>query len=67
MLLGAGLTTTAARVKGIQHIIFKAADGVEASIPVEKALDEFGDTLVAYEMNGQPLSRDHGYEPFDTA
>ena len=54
-------------MKRIQHIIFKAADGVEASIPVEKALDEFGDVLLAYEMNGQPLSRDHGYEPFGTA
>lgn len=32
-----------------------------ASIPIEKALDPRGDVLLAYEMNGQPLSRDHGF------
>jgi sulfite oxidase len=30
-------------------------------IPVEKAIDPFGDTILAYEMNGQPLPRDHGF------
>ena len=39
------------------------ADGSQfaASIPVEKACDPRGDVLLAYEMNGQPLPRDHGY------
>lgn len=32
-----------------------------ASIPIEKGMDPRGDVLLAYEMNGQPLSRDHGY------
>jgi DMSO/TMAO reductase YedYZ molybdopterin-dependent catalytic subunit len=30
-------------------------------IPVEKALDPFGDAILAYEMNGETLPRDHGY------
>ena len=30
-------------------------------IPVEKAIDPFGDTILAYEMNGEELPRDHGY------
>ncbi|KAI5741315.1 hypothetical protein M8J76_012407 [Diaphorina citri] len=31
-----------------------------ASIPATKALDPRGDVILAYEMNGEPLSRDHG-------
>lgn len=30
-------------------------------IPVEKAIDPFGDAILAYEMNGETLPRDHGY------
>lgn len=32
-----------------------------ASIPIWKALDKRGDVILAYEMNSQPLSRDHGF------
>ena len=32
-----------------------------ASIPVEKGLNPWGDVILAYEMNGQPLPRDHGF------
>jgi DMSO/TMAO reductase YedYZ molybdopterin-dependent catalytic subunit len=32
-----------------------------ASIPIAKAMDPRGDVLLAYEMNGEPLSRDHGF------
>ncbi|KAL0954732.1 hypothetical protein HGRIS_003685 [Hohenbuehelia grisea] len=31
-----------------------------ASIPLEKAMSESGDVLLAFEMNGEPLSPDHG-------
>lgn len=31
------------------------------SIPLLKAIDKHGDVILAYEMNGVPLSRDHGY------
>lgn len=32
-----------------------------ASIPLVKAMDPRGDVILAYEMNGEPLTRDHGY------
>jgi len=32
-----------------------------ASIPLTKALDPRSDVILAVEMNGEPLSRDHGY------
>ena len=32
-----------------------------ASIPVEKAVSPTGDVLLAYEMNGKEIPRDHGY------
>jgi sulfite oxidase len=33
---------------------------VQSSIPIHKALDIFGDVLLAYEMNGEPLPPEHG-------
>ncbi|TFY64121.1 hypothetical protein EVJ58_g2829 [Rhodofomes roseus] len=38
-------------------------DWFGGSIPLEKALDEGEDVLLAYEMNDRPLSPDHGF-PF---
>ncbi|GLV31930.1 shopper [Carabus blaptoides fortunei] len=32
-----------------------------SSIPFHKAMDRHGDVILAYEMNGEPLPRDHGY------
>ena len=31
------------------------------SIPFEKAIDPYGDVIIAYEMNGAPIPRSHGY------
>merc|ERR1712048_261635 len=31
------------------------------SFPFDKAVDPFGDVIVAYEMNGHPIPRSHGY------
>lgn len=51
----------------IQHIQFEGLDTdvanvpYGASIPFEKAIDPKGDVILAYEMNGEPLPRDHGY------
>ena len=45
---------------GVKHVCFRGVDGVQASIPIEKALSPFGDVLIAYEMNGKPLSPEHG-------
>eukprot|EP00298_Acanthocystis_sp_HF-20_P014268 c20703_g1_i2.p1 GENE.c20703_g1_i2~~c20703_g1_i2.p1 ORF type:complete len:402 (+),score=136.45 c20703_g1_i2:88-1293(+) len=46
---------------GIKHIQFESLDGVLVSIPIEKALNPFGDVIIAYEMNDKPLVPDHGY------
>lgn len=43
-----------------QHVRFHSMDGMMASIGTEKALNPYGDCIVAYEMNGEPLPRDHG-------
>ena len=32
-----------------------------ASIPISKAMDPRADIILAYEMNGQPIPRDHGF------
>lgn len=32
-----------------------------ASIPIDKAMDPRGGVILAYEMNGVPLPRDHGF------
>lgn len=47
--------------KDIKHIQFLGAEAYGSSIPVEKVLDNFGDVLLVYEMNGAPLTPDHGY------
>ncbi|XP_014248665.1 probable sulfite oxidase, mitochondrial [Cimex lectularius] len=50
-----------------QHVQFEGLDTdptntpYGASIPIEKVLDPRGDVILAYEMNGEPLSRDHGF------
>ena len=38
---------------------FRAADGYETGVLLEELMHE--DVLLAYEMNGAPLTRDHGY------
>lgn len=38
-----------------------AGERYGASIPIAKAMDPHGGVLLAYEMNGKPLSRDHGF------
>ncbi|KAI8920476.1 Oxidoreductase, molybdopterin-binding domain-containing protein [Entophlyctis helioformis] len=45
----------------IAHVHFGGAEGYGASIPVEKALDPRGDVVLAFEMNGEPVPRDHGF------
>jgi sulfite oxidase len=45
----------------VKHAQFMGAEAYGASIPIEKAVDRRGDTILAYEMNGEPLPRDHGF------
>ena len=48
--------------KGVQHVQFMGIDDpYDASIPARKALDKYGDVLLAYEMNGEPIPREHGF------
>ncbi len=52
---------------GVGHVQFEgwdadmAGDSYGASIPIEKAMNNHGDVLLAFEMNGETLSRDHGF------
>lgn len=52
----------------VQHIWFEGADTDKtsgstygASIPLDKAISSQGEVILAYEMNGEPLPRDHGF------
>ncbi|XP_078577676.1 sulfite oxidase-like [Branchiostoma floridae x Branchiostoma japonicum] len=51
----------------LRHVQFEGLDldpekaPYGGSIPIEKALDPSGDVLLAWDMNGEPLSRDHGF------
>ncbi len=48
--------------KNIKHVWFEGIDSpYDASIPIKKALDPLGDVIIAYEMNGVELPREHGY------
>jgi DMSO/TMAO reductase YedYZ molybdopterin-dependent catalytic subunit len=60
VLQRAGVKTTG------KHVMFRGLDEVPGkvppfirSIPIEKALD--GDTLIATQMNGSPLTKHHGF------
>jgi sulfite oxidase len=45
----------------IRHVHFVGAEGMEASIPIRKALSRFGDVVLAYEMNDEELPVQHGF------
>lgn len=53
--------------KGVKHIQLEGYDHDETgytyggSFPIEKAVDGLGEVILAYEMNGEDLPRDHGY------
>ncbi len=44
---------------GVKVVVFVCADGYHTAIPLEDAVRE--DTILAYEMNGEPLPIEHGY------
>jgi len=50
----------AQEVGGMNHVCFTGIDEMKASIPIEKVFNPYGDVILAYEMNGQPVPRDHG-------
>jgi sulfite oxidase len=50
-----------------RHVEFEGLDidptsaPYAVSIPLSKAMDPRGDVILAYEMNGETLTRDHGF------
>jgi Oxidoreductase molybdopterin binding domain/Mo-co oxidoreductase dimerisation domain len=40
-------------------VVFKATDGYSVGIPIAKAVDE--GTILAYQINGEPLPAEHGF------
>ena len=62
--LADGLTLseeTAERI-GVEHVQFRAIDApYDASVPLHRALSRRDEVLIAYEMNGEVLPREHGY------
>ncbi|PSS33753.1 Sulfite oxidase [Actinidia chinensis var. chinensis] len=60
---------TSVTPSGGKHVEFVSIDkckeenggSYKASIPLSQATNPVADVLVAYEMNGEPLNRDHGY------
>ena len=47
---------------GALHVQFSGIDEpYDASIPIDKAIAKNGDVLLAYEMNGKNLPREHGF------
>ncbi|MEY2491161.1 MAG: hypothetical protein QOH24_112 [Verrucomicrobiota bacterium] len=59
---GVPLPTLLGQVKpkpNVTTVLFRAADGYYETFRFEKAMEET--TLVAYEMNGEPLPRRHGF------
>lgn len=45
----------------VKHVHFSAMEAYAASIPIRKAMDPYGDVLLAWGMNGEPLPPDHGF------
>eukprot|EP00049_Salpingoeca_infusionum_P013216 m.246811 g.246811 ORF g.246811 m.246811 type:complete len:623 (+) comp15387_c0_seq1:179-2047(+) len=62
VLHAVGLDADTARQMGVKYInLYPLDPPYDASVPVKKALDHDGDVILAYEMNGEPVPRDHGF------
>ncbi|HEY7063862.1 MAG TPA: molybdopterin-dependent oxidoreductase [Chloroflexota bacterium] len=55
----ADMLTQAGPGGSARRVVFRCEDGYSDSIPLEKAMEPT--TLLAYEMNGQPLPQKHGF------
>ena len=47
--------------EGVQHAQFIGAEAYGVSIPLSKAIDPRGDVILAWQMNGKPITPDHGF------
>ena len=67
VLLASGFSETDLSQMGHLHLIATGMDKdfqgepFKVSIPLERALDPDNKVILAYEMDGKPLSKDHGY------
>jgi len=55
----ARLLEAAGAGSGVKEVVLRSVDGYTDTISIEKAMDPA--TLVAFEMNGEPLPRRHGF------
>lgn len=62
-----GISYKECRAKGLVHLRVEGLDagpdgvGTGASIPLERAFDRSASVMVAFEMNGEEIPRDHGF------
>jgi sulfite oxidase len=61
VLNAAGLTLDAAEEAGLRFLTLWGTEEYHISIPLSKGFTKEGDVILAYQMNGQPLPRDHGF------
>jgi hypothetical protein len=61
VLKAAGITDEVLDANKLEHVQFLGLEGYEVSIDSDKGFGRRTDTMLVYEMNGQPLPRDHGY------
>ena len=66
LFLAAGINEKDIDRYNIKHVHFVGLDNdsekfYEASIPIHKAFDPFGDCLLAYKMNDEDIPFDHGF------
>jgi sulfite oxidase len=47
--------------KGYRFLTMYGLEDYHVSVPLKKVLDEEGDCMLAWKMNGETLPRDHGY------
>lgn len=60
VLADLGVTRETCERDGVKHLIMVGSEDMQASIPISKALDPYGDSLLAYEMNGKDIPESHG-------
>ncbi|KAK4694253.1 sulfite oxidase, partial [Lecanoromycetidae sp. Uapishka_2] len=61
VLADVGFSTFEDAGENVKHIQFQGAEAYGASIPIEKAVNPYGDVLLVHTMNGEPLPPDHGF------
>lgn len=60
LLNESGITMELCNQKGLRFVTFWGLEDYHVSIPLEKAMDNEGDVLLAFNMNGERILRDHG-------